>query len=89
MKIVRPMTQADSASSGRASTGGWRAGRQPEGRRWEENRGGWGWREVVRGLRQRRDRGGGGRKDVVSSLQQQEGEEVSCLEEELRAGLDR
>lgn len=55
MKIVRPMTQADSASSGKASTGGWRAGRQPEGRGWEEKGGGG---EVVRGLRQRRDRGG-------------------------------
>lgn len=36
---MRPMTQADSASSGRASTGGWWAGRQPEGRVWEEKRG--------------------------------------------------
>lgn len=38
MKIVRPMTQCDSASSGRASTGGWLAGRQPEGRACEEGR---------------------------------------------------
>lgn len=32
MKIVRPMTQSDSASSGRASTGGWRAGSLRGGR---------------------------------------------------------
>lgn len=36
MKIVRPMTQADSASSGRASTGGWKG----EGVGGEK---GWGW----------------------------------------------
>lgn len=39
MKIVRPMTQSDSASSGRASTGGWQAGRQLEGRVCEERGG--------------------------------------------------
>lgn len=86
---MRPMTQADSASSGRASTGGWWAGRQPEGRGVGGEKG----RGVVGGsTRAEASEGSGrwGRKDVVSSLQQQEGEEVSCrnLEEDLRVGLD-
>lgn len=78
MKIVRPMTQSDSASSGRASTGGWRADSLRGGRPGGSMRG---WGNGGSGV--------GGRKDVVSSLQQ-EGEEVSCRnsEVELWAGLD-
>lgn len=70
---MRPMTQADSASSGRASTGGWQAG---------SLRGGCGKRKSVEGGRPGGSTGAEARKDVVSSLQQ-EGEEVSCRNSEV------